>query len=129
MTPWIYEQSTGMFYLSGVGKGIGYAGAGFGKNNPAAQEIHDVGPLPVGRYTILEPIDTRTHGPYVLWLEPAPTNQMFFRSGFGIHGDSIVAPGTASEGCIVTARATREKIWRSGIRTLDVVAYFTKETA
>ena len=128
MTPWIYEQSTGMFYLNGVGKGIGYAGNGIYKNNPAAESVKNHGPLPRGIYTMEPPIDTKTHGPFVMWLIPDPANQMFDRSGFGIHGDSVVDPGTASEGCICTARQTREKIWRSGIRILKVVDTLIKET-
>jgi hypothetical protein len=55
-------------------------------------------------------------------LQPAPTNQMFGRSGFLMHGDSVKLPDTASHGCIIMARATRERVWLSGHRLLEVVA-------
>ena len=119
-----------------------YAGKGEGKNNPVFQYIHngcrwdsttnlwvpveglrpgDWGPLPRGMYTIQEPVDTETHGPYVLWLTPDKDNEMFGRSGFGWHGDSKEHPGLASEGCIVSPRAWRELAWGSKDHILQVV--------
>jgi hypothetical protein len=100
----------------------GYSGAGDNKNVPASQWIKNKGPIPCGIYTIEPPIDTKTHGPYVLWLTPDPANEMFGRSAFGIHGDSLVAPGTASEGCIILSRVSRETIWLSGDHILEVKA-------
>lgn len=98
----------------------GYAGKGQHKNNPKSQQFKDLGPLPCGLYDILSPIDTKTHGPYVLWLKPDPANEMFGRSAFGIHGDSVVNPGGASEGCICLPRIVREAIWKSGDHKLEV---------
>lgn len=118
---WTYEQATGRMLHDGERVAIGYSGAGDGKNNPAMQDVKNVGPLPCGLYTIDAPVDTVTHGPYVLRLEPYPENEMFGRAGFLIHGDSVVHPGTASEGCIILGRAIREKIWLSGDRQLEVV--------
>lgn len=118
---WRYEQVTGRLLRDGFRMAIGYSGAGEGKNNPAMQDVHNVGPLPRGAYTIGEPSDTKTHGPYVLHLTPDASNEMFGRSGFLIHGDSIVAPGTASEGCIVLGRLVRQTIWDSGDHWLEVV--------
>jgi hypothetical protein len=46
---------------------------------------------------------------------------MFGRSGFLIHGDSIIRPGTASRGCIILAREIREQIAASGDADLEVV--------
>ena len=62
------------------------------------------------------------HGPFVLRLTPAPTNEMFGRDGFLIHGDSIEHPGSASHGCIILPRAIREAIAKSDDDTLHVVA-------
>jgi len=124
---WRYEQRTGrlLHYETDESTAeriaIGYAGAGEGKNNPEMQDVHNVGPLPVGTYTIEAPSDTKTHGPYVLHLTPAPENEMFGRSAFLIHGDSKVDPGNASEGCMIFARTIRERIWASGDRQLEVV--------
>lgn len=115
-------QSTGEILQDGEHQTFGYAGNGLGKNNPAMQDVHNIGPIPVGKYTMEAPVDTDTHGPYVLWLVPDPTNNMFGRSAFGIHGDSLTSPGNASEGCIVTARLNREAIWESGDHEIEVVA-------
>jgi hypothetical protein len=117
---WRYAQATGWLAHDGENVAEGYSGAGEGKNNPAQQDVHNIGPIPVGQYTIGEPSDTKTHGPYVLHLTPDPANEMFGRSGFLIHGDSVVHPGTASEGCIIMPRTVREKIWVSADRDLVV---------
>src|ERR1035437_2005502 len=105
---WTYEQATGKLLHDGDLVATGYSGAGGGKNNPTTQDVHNVGPIPIGHYTIEAPVDTVTHGPYVLRLEPDLANEMFGRAGFLIHGDSVVHPGTASEGCIIQARTVRE---------------------
>jgi hypothetical protein len=118
-----YEQATGrMLEASGALIGRGYAGKAAGTNNPALQNVINVGPLPQGSYAINAPVDTATHGPFVMWLTPKPTNQMFGRTGFGIHGDSIEHPGLASDGCIVLKRPEREAVWNTGDRDLDVVS-------
>ena len=103
-------------------EGWGYAGAADGKNNPEMQSVHNVGPLPVGLYDIGEPRNTPKHGPFVLPLTPHPENEMYGRSEFLIHGDSIAAPGTASEGCIIMNRIVRNHIAESGDTVLRVVS-------
>jgi hypothetical protein len=118
---WEFQQSTGAILHDSVAKFHGYAGNGAGKDNPAMQDIHNVGPLPRGKYTIGPPHTSGHTGPYTMNLEPDPANEMFGRSAFRIHGDSIAAPGTASNGCIVTARVNREAIWASGDRELVVL--------
>lgn len=119
---WTWTQREGQLWHADKLVAAGYSGAGVGRNNPSAQAIHDVGPIPLGLYFIETPVDTRTHGPFVLWLVPDPKNEMFGRSGFGIHGDSVTHPGSASEGCLVVARAVREAIWDSGDHELTVIA-------
>lgn len=126
---WVYTQREGYLTRNREFKGLGYAGRGVGKNNPSAQEIPNFGPLPRGTYQIEAPVDTKTHGPYVLWLTPDPTNQMFGRSAFGIHGDSVVHPGEASEGCIILSRGARELIWKSGDHKLRVVEQIEPEVS
>lgn len=118
---WTYEQRTGRILQDGEYVATGYAGKGDGINNPDMQDVHNVGPIPRGGYRVCAPVNTNTHGPYVLRLEPDPANEMFGRSGFLIHGDSVKHPGTASEGCIIQARATRELVWESGDHQLEVV--------
>lgn len=117
---WAYKQSTGWIAHNGKNIAKGYSGAGDGKNNPEMQDVPNIGPIPVGKYTIGDPSDTKTHGPYVLDLTPDPENEMFGRFAFLIHGDSVVNPGTASEGCIILPRKVRVQIWESGDRELMV---------
>jgi hypothetical protein len=124
---WTYFQKTGELLRDGQQQGLGYSGYNDpqsgqpGKNNPTLQHVPDVGPIPVGSYTIGNPEDTLTHGPFVLPLTPNPANQMFGRAGFLIHGDSVVEPGTASRGCIIMARTIRNEIAASGDQLLQVV--------
>ena len=121
---WTYKQRTGELFNSDPEPvAVGYSGNSDGKNNPAMQNVPCEGPIPQGDYTISgPPVDTASHGPFVLHLVPSPANEMFGRAGFLIHGDSIVSPGTASEGCIIMPRPVRERIWNSGDRDLKVVA-------
>lgn len=105
----IYQQSTGEMRAAegcalplGTLIGVGYAGSGDGKNNPAMQDVPDIGPLPQGVYTQKPPRDEIPGlGPYVIDLEPGPENEMYGRSLFREHGDSASHPGKASCGCIV----------------------------
>lgn len=99
----------------------GYSGARGFRNDPRAITRIGEGPIPLGTYTIESPRDTDTHGPYVLPLTPDASNQMYGRSGFLMHGDSVSHPGTASKGCIILPRSTRELVWGSGDRVLTVV--------
>lgn len=124
---WRYSQSTGLLTrddVAGVSYGPGYSGNGDGLNNPAMQDVRDQGPVPQGRYRVLAPVDTVAHGPFFLALEPSPANQMFGRSGFGIHGDRKDAVGQflASNGCIILPPHVRDVIWQSNDHELEVVA-------
>lgn len=119
---WTYRQTTGALSHNGVEVSVGYSGAGLGKNSPTFQNVHNVGPIPQGRYAIGEPYNTSTHGPYVLRLTPDAANEMFGRSGFLIHGESLKAAGSASLGCIILPRLIRERIWTSLDHLLEVKA-------
>ena len=120
---WTYIQKSG--HLLDAGQqlvGIGYSGHSEGKNNPSLQNVADIGPIPCGDYTICAPFDSPSHGPYCLPLIPDLTSPMFGRSGFLMHGDSIVHPCMASLGCIIQLHDTRIKVWQSGDHRLRVVA-------
>lgn len=132
---WLYSQITGELGRiikpvpdSGSGLKIydrvarGYAGRDEHKNNPNSQSIKSKGPLPCGLYYIGQPYNSKTRGPYVLRLDPDPSNNMFGRSAFLIHGDSIKLPGTASNGCIIMWRSVREVVSESRDRELIVVS-------
>ena len=120
---WTYAQKRGALRQpNGKVVATGYSGFDNGKNNPAMQAIHDVGPIPQGKWTIAgPPINTTEHGPFVLRLEPASSTNTFSRSGFLMHGDAINAPGTASRGCVIMPRKVREEVWSSGDTELEVV--------
>lgn len=126
---WTYSQTSGeMVSPDGEVVGIGYSGAGPGKNNPAMQDVHNVGPCPVGEYTMGAPVNSHVHGPYAIPLDPDATNEMFGRDAFMCHGDSIVNPGNASEGCIIQEHPVRVKMWESEDHRLEVVKELTAKT-
>ncbi len=119
---WTYAQATGSLSHDDVSVGTGYSGFEQGKNNPAFQEVPDVGPLPCGTYAIGPPFTHPTKGPLVMTLTPEPDCNEFGRSGFLIHGDSIAHPGEASEGCIIMAHDIRLQISTSGDNQLTVIS-------
>ena len=106
--------------------GTGYAGRDTpqvrGKNNPEAQNVADVGPLPQGLYLIGAAYHDPRLGPLAMRLLPERQNEMYGRSGFFIHADSISHPGEASEGCIVLPNQLRSLIAESDDRNLQVVS-------
>lgn len=111
---------------------LGYAGKGVGLNNPAMQHVKNVGPLPVGKYTMLAPrLDGGNLGPYVIPLQPDPSNDMHGRSGFYIHGNSLFDRDQngklddASHGCLIFPRMVREQLGDAiseGISDLEVLS-------
>ncbi len=113
-----YSQARGEFLLpdDSLLKGC-YAGGGTDptlsaryRNNPLMQDMHGLGPLPQGVYTI-SPAHTIPHlGPCVMALTPDPANEMFGRSGFFVHGDNPAGDHTASDGCIVAGPAIRQQV-------------------
>ena len=115
-----YSQISGVLADGRTVLGTGYSGHDIGKNNPDMQGVHNVGPIPIGSYSINgPPYNTATHGPYVMRLLPLPGTDTLGRSGFLIHGDNTT--GTASEGCIIMPRIVRQRIWEYGYRQLLVV--------
>lgn len=119
---WVYDQSLGTLSYGTYLAGSGYSGAGNGQNNPQMEMDANLGPIPQGQYQIQAPVDDPHMGPYALELLPTGGQNMYGRSGFFIHGDSVEHPGSASEGCIIMPRAVREQIWESGDTLLQVVA-------
>lgn len=122
---WIYKQSTGELFDKDILVATGYAGGNGGqnlegRNNPDMQNVKSVGPLPQGLYTQGKPVMQSHLGPYAIPLIPDPNNEMFGRSAFYMHGDSIQKPGCASEGCVIVPRSVRERFVKSG-ETLKVV--------
>jgi hypothetical protein len=135
---WTYEQATGKLRdLNGNVIGVGYAGRDFdsagnfvgGKNNPAKENIENVGPLPGGTYTAdrIEIVHAVV-GRFAIHLKPDQTTEAKIAAygrqplRFFIHGDSIEHPGASSDGCIVQTLSTRQQLWNSGDRILQVVS-------
>lgn len=119
---WTYHQSSGVLELNGTFSARGYSGSGQYKNEPSAQNLPGLGPIPQGAYTIGPASDHGELGTYVMALEPDPANVMFGRSAFFIHGDSVAHAGAASHGCIVLSLLVRVTLMESQDRRLEVVA-------
>jgi hypothetical protein len=117
-----FTISSGEFAHDGQVLGHGYSGDPAHKNDPAYEPLRDEGPIPEGRYCIGAAEDTATHGPHVMELWALPGVQLYGRSGFLIHGDSMEHPGAASHGCIVLCRTIRDYISDSGDHSLQVLA-------
>jgi hypothetical protein len=120
--PWSYHQATGQMLFNRSLIATAYSGHGPGLNNPAMQSDHDVGPIPVGTYTIGPAHYEKDKGPIVMGLTPDPSNRMFGRVGLLIHGDNPAMDHSASLGCIILGPAIRKQISGSADRTLIVTA-------
>jgi hypothetical protein len=140
-----YQQSTGIMSLGSVVVSRGWAGNDcypgvndnhiHGKNNPDAQNIHSIGPLPQGWYTLSgftdpefgeQPVWGHHHrlGQMVAFLQPDADNEMFGRAGFYIHGPSMNPDlyGQESEGCVVQPHDQRQATKDTGVLRLQVIA-------
>ena len=64
-------------------------------------------------------------GPIVIGLEAADPRTALKRSGFYVHGDNQAGDNTASAGCIVASRPTRELMqllyWKAAARSILVI--------
>lgn len=117
---WKYEQHTGkLFDPTGKYVALGYAGGDQGRhpegiNNTDMERVRSIGPLPRGLYTFQTPVEHSHLGPFAIPLLPDVANVMHNRGGFFIHGDLAKGPPhSASEGCIILSRATRNAMWAS----------------
>jgi hypothetical protein len=117
---WTYSQTTGALSVNGRSVGIGYSGHGLGKNNPAMQKTRNIGPIPQGTYQIGPAHQDSKTGPVSMNLTPIQGTNTFGRDAFLIHGDSIRAPGTASDGCIILSLGIRQQVANSLDKTLTV---------
>jgi hypothetical protein len=84
--------------------------------------VHNVGPLPVGWYTVGQAYHHPRLGPETMELEPDPENEMFGRSGFAMHGRRFIGDMNASEGCIVLDLPARHIVAMGTDRRLHVVS-------
>lgn len=120
---WTYSQSTGELTApDGMLFGVGFAGRDGGFDNPAMQTVKNIGPLPIGQYTMDEWFDKHpTVGLCAIRLTPCAGTDMCGRSGFLIHGPELAQPLESSHGCIVFGNCTtRREIWQSADHDLTV---------
>lgn len=120
---WTFQITSGtLLNMNNIQVGQGYAGHGPGLNNPAMCNVSDVGPLPIGKYKIEQPRTDAQVGVYAMPLVPDPTNEMFGRSAFFIHGDNPELNHSASDGCIILIHPLRADIANSGDDDLIVTS-------
>jgi Protein of unknown function (DUF2778) len=121
---WCYDISSGNMYApDGTIAGRGYSGNGEWKNQISAEGVKDHGPIPQGWYTMGTAIDSPQLGSIAIPLIPDPENNMQGRSGFFCHGDSILHPGDASDGCCIQPHDTRVEMNSSTDRRFEAVAH------
>lgn len=123
-----YSQSSGLLTFDGQPKFTtsGYSGHGPGLNNPAMENVPDVGPIPATEYDIDGPIVHPGLAAPVFRLLPKVPGTTHGRAGFLMHGDNEAMNCTASEGCIILSHPARvmidSLIEHTGDRTLVVTA-------
>lgn len=105
-----FQQSTGEIRdAEGAFIAKGWAGNHQGKNNPAMQAEHNIGPLPQGLYSVGAWEEQHAHlGPWVAHLQQIE-GETFGRDAFYIHGAAVDPSrfGQESKGCIVIPRTGR----------------------
>jgi RHS repeat-associated protein len=128
-TYWTYNQSTGWITAQlspdvyGPPVGFqGYSGNGVGFNNPGAQYVPDVGPIPEG-YWVVGPLTTftgaslNTHPGFPLiplpWTKTSIPLLKRDRNSFYVHSD-FGNPTDSSHGCIVFPPSQWEHIVKPG---------------
>lgn len=117
---WTYQQSTGELSRNSAIIAHGYSGFADGLNNPDEEWKINYGPIPRGQYHIGPAYYDQEKGPVVMALTPMAHNACG-RSGFLCHGDNSALNHTASRGCIILDRDTRELIANSKDYELEVV--------
>lgn len=122
------EHGDGELTLDGNFEGTAYSGHGEGRNNTAMEDVPNIGPIPRGKYKIVQPPQANHPklGPIVFHLEPVG-HDAHGRTAFRIHGDN--KNHDASEGCIIAGRTIRERIRDDKETELEVVAERPASTA
>ena len=123
---WIFDVIAGNFVGHGTAKSGVYAGNGPGFNNPAMENVANVGPLPRARYTMKRIYDDPETGKNTIELIPDPESIAKFPNrnmySFRIHGINPARPLGSSKGCIcVSPGSFRVYVFNSGDHELFVV--------
>lgn len=105
----IYSQMAARILIAGQPFAYaGYSGRGTGLNNPESEGKVGIGPIPRGLWAVGEAYHHPRLGPLAIPL--TPQGEVHGRSEFFIHGDNSRGDFSASSGCIVLSRSTRQWI-------------------
>ena len=127
---WVYDQSNGNLYLADNEDArsfvaTGYSGAPDHVNRTESEGLIAKGPIPRGVWRMDPPTNHVRLGPVAIGLEAADPKTALKRSGFFVHGDNQRVDGSASTGCIILDRATRDLMsalyWSWGCRSILVI--------
>lgn len=128
----IYEQRSGCLYLASrqderVLIACGYSGKGRFLNELFYEDRVAEGVIPRGVWRIVASVAHSKLGPVCLALAygrdaGGPVVYPHGRRGFYIHGDNAAQDRSASSGCVVLDRTTREFIANSRVKLLNVVS-------
>lgn len=103
-----FHISSGKFYQDEELIGSGYSGQPPHVGVVADINLENKGPIPLGNYTVGAAFTHPLLGPLTMRLTPYPSNVMYGRSHFCIHGDSAAHPGYASDGCVILDHNLRQ---------------------
>ena len=103
-----------------------YSGYGEDKNKKESQFKENKGPLPEGAWRVGGVYDSRKTGPFTVVISPDDSSNKVYSGSrkletFRLHGDN--GRGTASEGCLICSRATREAIYKNDGGGALIIAY------
>lgn len=125
---WYYVQETGELAHLDDGTGnvernvaSGYSGKGIHQDFPGSEGLKANGPIPSGAYRIGSQRYSANTGPAVMDLQILESDYSYGRDDFQIHGDNSCGDRSASEGCVILNRKTRNAIASSDDDLLVVV--------
>lgn len=118
-----FDRHTGKLFAENgtlISAGI-WAGHGNAANDVTREREIGVGPLPAGIYSIGAARTSAKLGSFVLDLVPTHGTEMYGRSLFRIHGDTVNdVTHSASDGCIIAPKPVRVWINRQADRRIKV---------
>ena len=121
MSKHTYSQGSGMFSNGDTDKSTqSYSG----HKGVTDQTKKTEGPIPIGKYTIANSCEKNNEK---CNLTPDPSNKMYGRNAFQIHGDNGKGDQSASEGCIILNKADRKGLKKGD--TVEVRTWLIESAA
>ena len=108
---WSYSIAGGLLQCDTMIMGVGYSGRRPFLNDPASTAKQGQGPIPLGHWRMGQPYNHPNLGPCSIPLYPVTYTGT--RSAFFIHGDNSQGNQSASRGCIVMNRPSRDRLAQS----------------